>query len=950
MFWFYYASTGSPQNWTGTVSYLPCYGLSVRLVYATIQGTPCSISVSANPSTGGTVSGGGSYQYGSNCTVTATANSGCIFSSWTENGNEVSTSASYSFTVTGNRTLVANFVILSGGSHESVDLGLPSGTLWATCNVGADTPEGYGNYFAWGETQLKDNHFWSNYEHCMGTSRTLTKYCNKTNYGNNGFTDDLTVLLPEDDAAAFYWDEDWRMPTKEEFEELYNNTTVTYTTQNGVHGCLFTASNGNSVFLPASGYRQHYDHFDVGYSGHYWSSSLDTGNPSESWFFYLNSDEYNFACNNYCYERYWGLTVRPVRSLSQNLFSVTVSANPSNVGSVSGGGTFHEGYNCTVTATANPGYIFTNWTENGNPVSTNASYTFTVTGNRNLVANFEEMTQYIQFDLNDSYGDGWTGNYLVVGYGNRVSEQLTISSGSSASYMLPIPDGSHVTLTWIMGSYPSDCSFTVSYPNGNVIYTGANMNASFMFEFDVDYNGMPTTSFGISVSANPSAGGSVNGAGNYNCGSSCTVTATANSNYTFTNWTENGNQVSTSATYSFTVTGDRTLVANFEATAFTQSTTHPEGWSWWSSYIELDGIDGLAQMETSLGSSGVMIKSRNDGFVTNYGSVWVGSLLSVNNENTYLIQTNAACTMEVTGNMAVAASHPITLPSGWSWIGYPCGTPMSVGTALSGLTPSSNDQIKSREGFAVYYPGAGWLGTLSTLTPGMGLMFESHNSATVTLTYPDAAKSDGLKENITARDNHWQPAMQGYPDNMSVVAVVELDGAELQGEHYEIAAFANGECRGSARLMRIDALNRCMAFLTVYGEGAAELRFGLYDAVTGDEVFSSDDHLTFAANATSGNPKEPFALSFRSLTGTDEWGSSLHVYPNPVQCGQTLSLGLAGETGRVEVEIVNALGAVVATCHGVALQTLTAPNIPGIYTLRITAEGQGTQIRKLIVK
>ena len=190
-----------------------------------------------------------------------------------------------------------------------VDLGLPSGLLWATCNVGADTPEDYGDYFAWGETQPKDTYNWSTYQYCMGNSNTLTKYCTDASYGYNGFTDDLTTLLPEDDAATANWGSDWRMPTEEEWQELYNNTTCTWTTQNGVNGRLFTATNGNSLFLPAAGDRSS-SLYGAGSYGYYWSSSLKTGDPGRAWFFDFGSDYYGMSS----FSRYFGISVRPVRS------------------------------------------------------------------------------------------------------------------------------------------------------------------------------------------------------------------------------------------------------------------------------------------------------------------------------------------------------------------------------------------------------------------------------------------------------------------------------------------------------------------------------------------------------------------------------------------------------------------------------------------------------------
>ena len=115
------------------------------------------------------------------------------------------------------------------GNYEYVDLGLPSGTLWATFNLGADAPEGYGDYFAWGETQPKRTYSWSNYKFYKGTIWSeewggnvylFTKYCCNPLFGYEGFTDTLTTLLPEDDAATVKWGSEWRMPTLEECKEL----------------------------------------------------------------------------------------------------------------------------------------------------------------------------------------------------------------------------------------------------------------------------------------------------------------------------------------------------------------------------------------------------------------------------------------------------------------------------------------------------------------------------------------------------------------------------------------------------------------------------------------------------------------------------------------------------------------------------------------------------------
>ncbi len=197
------------------------------------------------------------------------------------------------------------------GGHDFVDLGLPSGTLWATCNVGATNPEDYGDYFAWGETTTKETYRWNTYSLCNdGSNHKLTKYCNNSSYGNNGFTDTLTTLESVDDAATANWGSAWRMPTKEDFEELNNNCTKTWTTQNGVNGALFTGPNGKSVFLPAAGYYLGSELLTAGSLVHYWSSSLYTDTTTIAWNF-SNANDYGYGMDNND-GRFFGFSIRPV--------------------------------------------------------------------------------------------------------------------------------------------------------------------------------------------------------------------------------------------------------------------------------------------------------------------------------------------------------------------------------------------------------------------------------------------------------------------------------------------------------------------------------------------------------------------------------------------------------------------------------------------------------------
>lgn len=193
--------------------------------------------------------------------------------------------------------------------HEYVDLGLPSGTLWATCNVGASKPEDYGDYFAWGETQPKSTYNWSTYLYCKGSDNTMTKYCWDNRYGT---VDNKIELEPADDAATANWGTGWQMPTLTQQRELKSTsyTTITWTTQNGVNGYKITSkSNGNSIFLPAAGYRDDTSLDSAGSRGYYWSCSLYTNNSYSGYYLYFDSSSINTSGYNRCY----GRSVRPVR-------------------------------------------------------------------------------------------------------------------------------------------------------------------------------------------------------------------------------------------------------------------------------------------------------------------------------------------------------------------------------------------------------------------------------------------------------------------------------------------------------------------------------------------------------------------------------------------------------------------------------------------------------------
>lgn len=195
-------------------------------------------------------------------------------------------------------TDVTLFPVGIHNDHEYVDLGLPSGTKWATMNVDANSIVDYGGYYAWGETSTKETYTWDNYL-----------------YGDNSSCDDLGNISGSStyDVAHIKWGGTWHMPTPDEFDELKTNCTWTWTSISGVTGDLVTGLNGNSIFLPATGYKKWSGWYDKGNIGFYWLTTETPGSPYTTAFdFYFNKDFNSGAPNGGSQHRYVGYTIRPV--------------------------------------------------------------------------------------------------------------------------------------------------------------------------------------------------------------------------------------------------------------------------------------------------------------------------------------------------------------------------------------------------------------------------------------------------------------------------------------------------------------------------------------------------------------------------------------------------------------------------------------------------------------
>lgn len=375
------------------------------------------------------------------------------------------------------------------------------------------------------------------------------------------------------------------------------------------------------------------------------------------------------------------------------------------------------------------------------------------------------------------------------------------------------------------------------------------------------------------------------------------------------------------------------------ATTQTQSMALANGWTWWSTPIEItNGETALTMLENSLGHNGMTIKSKNDFTINYYGEVeedlWYGGLEAITNEQGYMIQTRNACTVYMTGTYANPADHEITLTQNWNWIGYPVQTSQYVTTALSGLNSSDGDLLKDKNNFATYYEGFGWYPDDFVLNPGKGYMYNANASRSF---YYTTGREVVNKDN-TQPDLYWVSESYKYPNTISIIAVVEIDGKEINDD-VEVAAFVGNECRGSVRLRYFPPTGRYYALLSVAGINNETITFKTTDKESSTVVLFKDNEIV-------GSLDNPMVIDFNQTLGITEF---ITTYPNPVKRDQEFKMLIPAEEQISEVIVENMLGMIVCR-EKTNKERMFANMTPGVYLLKTICKTGNVYIGKIIVE
>ena len=545
--------------------------------------------------------------------------------------------------------------------------------------------------------------------------------------------------------------------------------------------------------------------------------------------------------------------------------TINLTSNIEEGGFVEGSGNYQDGTEITVYAYVNPNYGFLYWSEDEEIVSYSPEYTFTVSNDRNLTANFAINHWIPDYTIYPNTMavvgvvqiDGIEQNSSNIEIGAFCGNELR---GSNRLFYESKYDRYYLYLT-IYGKDDDEISFKIY---DHTIESELKLYYNETINFSINDN--------IGSSANP-------------------------------------------------------MIFNF-TTEFLHKRQLSSNWNWYSTFVAVEGRNGFVMLTEGLGELGIQVKSQFA--FSNYETGdWNGALKTVSTENMYMIKMSEPTELSMSGIIVEPSEFPIVLNPNWKWIPYSVSVPMDVTTAFAGFTPHDGDIVKSQEGFTQYYEGLGWSGSLNTMTPGEGYMYQNTSGEEKTLYYPTTGEAKGeTKTNITSENNYWKPEVSKYPTNMSVIAVVDHSD-ELD---FEVAAFSNGECRGSARPIYIDGIDKNILFLTIYGEDNETITFKYYDTTTGEE-YNISNSIIYSTDSIIGSVKEPYVINLIPANVNEITEKEVCIYPNPVNANSEIHLA----TECDKVEIYNTLGVKIAEYENI--NSIEGIETSGVYLIKIINEG-----------
>ena len=779
-------------NWTldgEVVSYDAIYTFPVtgNMHLVANFGEPISVTVSANPSEGGTVIGGGGYGLNQPCTLTAVANPGYVFTKWTKGTSTSGLSylSTYTVSVTEAANYVANFKQIDNsiviGDAVSTNSYLPTYTysqyslsqqIYTAAEMGSTARE------------ISSVSFFNT---SFSRTRNLTVYMvhtTKTNFAN----DSDWITVSEDDMVfsgnVSITSQDW-VTIYFETPFLYNgtsnialiiddNTGSTTSTTNcrtfgttdnqairvygsnvdydpsnltGITGTLHSEKN-QVVFGIAS-----YDYYVTTSASPAQGGTVSEGGGP----YYLGQPCTVTATPNtgagYCFY-YWRKSNGSVLSYEPTYtfpvmgntsltavfgspYHITATVGTEGGGTVTGGGDYGQYHTCTLVATPAPGYVFNYWTKNGSVESYYSTYSFSVYNSAEYVAVFELVSPNIAVGEAEN-----SASFPSSSYYYSLSQQIYTAdeigmSGVINSISFFSTNSYDVTRKYtIFMKHTDKTAFGSSYDwvpvsesdqvfKGSVTMTRGGWT-EITFDTPFQYNG----SSNLVLVVNDTTGTyGYTSCRVFNTGSYQTTYAATNS-YSL-------DPSNASNYYGNRSTSKNQIILGFTPSAITQTITLSAGVNWVSFYVETD-LDALKAALESTSNASITIQSKNDGLATYNGIRWRGTLNSLDVTQMYMVTVESDCEIVLGGLPVNPSEHPIIIHNGANWIAFPLSEGMTLTNAFAEIAVNGDVVNSKSNGLATYTNR--WRGTLSTLVPGQGYIYNSAVAGDRILTFPTSAK------------------------------------------------------------------------------------------------------------------------------------------------------------------------------------------------------------------